>query len=137
MPGEPEMKRIREQLRLFLILILGLIIVMTQQLPFRLAGIVLAVGALWIGFRLVGTLRRLRRAGTRTPGALTLIIGLSLAMVMLFLLIADAVYYPLVSDLENCQAGANTQSARELCQREARTRIDDLLERFTERAENR
>lgn len=131
MPTPQQMTLIRDRLRLFLVLILGLIVLMTQPLPFRLAGIVLALGALWIGFRLLGLLRRLRRRERRTPGLITLVIGVTLAAAMLFLLIADAVWYPLVADLEHCQAGANTQQASELCQREARTRIDQLIERLT------
>jgi len=134
MPDEQELKLLRERLRLFLLLILGLIVLMTQRLPFRLAGIVLALAALWVGFRLVGRLRRLRRAGRRTPGVITLVTGLSLAGVLFLLLVADAVYYPLVSDLESCQAAANTQQANDLCQREARNRIDQLIERLTEGA---
>jgi hypothetical protein len=131
MPSEQEMKALRDRLRLFLVLIAGLIVLMTQPLPFRLAGILLALAALWIGFRLFGLLRRLHRAGTRTPGVITLITGVTLAAALLFLLIADAVWYPLVADLEHCQAGANTERASEQCQREARNRIDELIERLT------
>jgi large-conductance mechanosensitive channel len=128
------MQLIRDQVRLFLVLIFGLIVVMSQSLPFRLAGIPLALFALWTGFRALVHLRKLRRGGSRAPGAITLATGMSLSAVLLFLLIADAVYYPLVRDLENCQAAAQTQSASDACQREAKTRISELLERFSREA---
>ncbi len=128
------MKVIRDRLRLFLVLILGLIVLMTQPLPFRLAGILLSLAALWVGLRLWRMLSRLRRAGVRTPGVITLMTGITLASVLLFLLVADAIWYPLVSDLENCQAGANTEQASQACQRDARNRIDDLIQRLTREA---
>jgi hypothetical protein len=134
LPGEQDMQLIRDRLRLFLVLVFGLVVLMTQTLPFRLAGIPLAVLALWIGGRLLLHLGRMRRSGSRAPGVITLITGLSMSAVLLFLLIADAIYYPLVLDLENCEAAAQTQSASEICQREARDRINDLLERLSREA---
>jgi hypothetical protein len=131
-PPPPE--RIRERLRLFLVMLLGLVILVQLDLPFRLAGYALAVPLLWIEVRLLVALRRARRAGEGARGQVTVAIGLGLTGVILLSLVADSIYYPLSSDLETCLSQANTLTARDACHAEQKRRIEDVNDRLRRRA---
>ena len=65
-PPTPE--RIRERLRTFTIMLIGLVVLVQLDLPFRLAGYVLALPVLWIGVRLLLALRAARRDGAKPRG---------------------------------------------------------------------
>jgi hypothetical protein len=121
-----------ERLRLYAVVLVGLIIVAQLPLPFRLGGIALGLGALWIGVRLLLRMARLRRAGGRPRGAVPVSVGLGLAAVVLLLLVAEAAYYPLAADLDRCRSQANTKTAQAACERDAKSRIDELVNRFSQ-----
>jgi hypothetical protein len=123
-------EHLRERLRLFLILVFGLLVVVQLPLPFRLPGIVLGVAAFWIGLRLLRAMARLRRVGVPIQGSIVVAVGLGLSTVLLLMLVAEAVYYPLVSDLQRCRSEANTQTARTACERDAKSRVDELVNRL-------
>jgi hypothetical protein len=114
-----------------MIVLFGLVVVAQLPLPFRLAGIVLGLAGLWIGLQLLVRMARLRRTGVPIRGSIVVAIGLGLSAVLLLMLVAEAVYYPLVSDLERCRAGANTETAQAVCEQTAKTRIDNLVNRLT------
>lgn len=126
----PDVKAVSEQLRLFLIVLVGLILVTQLELPFRLAGIALGVLAIWLGVRLLVRITRLRRTGVRPRGAIVVSVGLGLSGVLVLTLLAEAAYYPMASDLEACRSGANTETARKSCDDAARDRIDRLVDRL-------
>jgi hypothetical protein len=128
--------RLRDRLRFFLLLLLALLVVDQLTLPFRMAGIGFAVAALWVAIRLLAQLIG-GRAGP-DPGArswLAVISGLVLAGVMLVALLAEAVYYPVISDLERCTAGANTETAKQACKDASNDRVNKLLDEWKRRAE--
>jgi hypothetical protein len=122
---------VAERLRLFLLVVLGLLVVAQLELPFRLAGLALAALAGWVGIRLLVRLAGLRKAGFRTRGSVVVSVGLGLTAVLLFTLAAEAAYYPLASQLERCRSAANTQTAQSACDEAARTRINDMVDRLS------
>jgi hypothetical protein len=129
----PDIRAVSEQLRLFLIVLVGLILVTQLELPFRLAGILLGLLAIWLGVRLLVRMTRLRRIGVRPRGPIVVSVGLGLSGVLVVTLLAEAAYYPLAADLEACRSGANTETARKACDNAARDRIDHLVERLRNR----
>jgi hypothetical protein len=142
-PREPvdpvaDATRFRDRLRLFLILLLALVVVTQLELPFRLAGLGFGLAACWVAGQLMIQMGR-HRTGT-DPGArgwLLVIGGLALTGVLMLMLIAEAVYYPVVFDLERCTAQANTQTAKQACEDASRDRLDRLVDRFSERSGSR
>jgi hypothetical protein len=129
-PSPADVRGVADQLRLFLILLIGLIVVSQLELPFRLAGILLGLATGWSGIRLLVRMNRLRRIGGRPRGPVLVSAGLGLSAVLLLMLLAEAAYYPMASDLERCRSGANTQTAQKACEDAARDRIDRLVNRI-------
>jgi hypothetical protein len=133
-PDPAELKaqadRFRQRLWLFMLQILGLVVVFTLPLPFRLGGVVLAVAALWTGGRLVVTMSRQQGAGLGVRGWVFVPAAMGLAAVLLFDLLATAVYYPLVYDQEQCRATAISQADKDACDQAAKERLNRLLERL-------
>jgi hypothetical protein len=124
----PTPQRIREQLRLFLILLLGLIIINQLALPFRLGGLVLSLAIGWVGIRLLIGMSALSRTGAPVQGWPSVIIGLGLAGVLTMLLIVQAAYYPLNADRERCLAEANTLKAVDDCDQDFQDRFRELTD---------
>jgi hypothetical protein len=131
--GRPSAEQVREQLRLFLILLLGLIIVSQLPLPFRLGGFVLSLGIAWVGIQLLIGLRALGRTGMSVRGWPSVIIGLVLAGALTLILAVQAVLYPMTADHERCLSEANTLQAKATCDRNYRDRLDDLTRDFENR----
>jgi hypothetical protein len=123
-------QRLRERLWLYVVLLIGLVIVSQLPLPFRLAGIVLALGTAWVGIQLLIMISARYRAGLGGRGWIMVTVGIGLAVVLLLMLVAEAVYYPLVSDLEHCRSQAVTPSAEKACDRATKDRMDDLVDRL-------
>jgi cytochrome c-type biogenesis protein CcmH/NrfG len=123
-------------MRLFLVTLVGMVVVWQLQLPFRLGGIVLSLIAIWTGIRLLIGLAAPARAGVRPRGRGGIITGLVLSVAVLLILAAEAVYYPVVSDLEQCRAEADTQTAQDLCDQATKDRIERLKEELDRRAAN-
>jgi hypothetical protein len=128
--AEASAERLRDRLTLYLVLLVGLVIVSQLQLPFRLAGILLALATAWVGVQLLILLSARRRAGLGARGWLLVCVGLGLAAVLLLLLVAEAIYYPLVSDLEHCRSQADTQVEQQACERTTKDRMNDLINRL-------
>lgn len=124
--GGPTPEGVREQLRLFLILLLGLIIVVQLPLPFRLGGLVLAAAAGWVGIRLLIAMGTLSRAGTAVRGWPSVIIGLGLTGVLTLVLGVQAALYPIIVEQERCLSGANTLKAKATCDQIYQDRLDRL-----------
>ena len=124
----PTPEQLREQLRLFLVLLLGLIIVNQLPLPFRLGGFVLSLAIGWVGIRLLIGMSALSRTGARVPGWPSVIIGLGLAGVLTLVLVVQAAYYPLNADREKCLSQANTLKAQEDCDQEFQDRFKELTD---------
>ncbi len=114
----------------FLALVFGLVVVAQLRLPFRLAGIALALGAIALGVRLLILVGRRRRAGLGAGGWPVVAAGLALTGVLLMVLVAEAAYYPVVVDQERCSAAANTRIAQAACDRATRHRLDNLVDRL-------
>lgn len=127
---EASTQRLRERLWLYVVLLIGLVIVSQLPLPFRLAGIVLALGTAWVGVQLLIMMSVRYRAGLGGRGWIMVSVGIGLAAVLLLMLVAEAVYYPLVSDLEHCRSQAVTPSAQKACDRATKDRMDDLVNRL-------
>jgi len=129
----PTAEQVREQLRLFLILLLGLIIVSQLPLPFRLGGLVLAVAIGWVGIRLLIGMSALSRTGTKVRGWPSVIIGLGLAGILTVVLIGEITIYSIIVDQERCLSGANTIEAKDSCneiyQERLKQRTTDLFGR--------
>jgi hypothetical protein len=123
---KPSLEQVREQLRLFLILLLGLIIVSQLSLPFRLGGLVLALGIGWVGIQLLIAMMALNRAGTPARGWPSVIIGLGLAGVLTLVLGVQALLYPITVDHERCLSEANTLRAKSTCDRMYQDRLDKI-----------
>ena len=124
----------RERLRLFIIMVIGLLIVSQLTLPFRLAGIPLGLATGFVGIRVLIGLAEMRRAGLGARGVVFTLFGLGLTGMLLLVLVSQAVYYPVVSDLENCQARANTEVAEQACVDETNDRFDSILDDLNQRA---
>jgi hypothetical protein len=125
-------ERFRERLRLFLILLLALVIVTQLELPFRLAGLAFGLATAWVAGQLMVQMAR-HRAGADpgNRGWLLVIGGLALTGVLMLMLIAEAVYYPVVSDLERCTEQANTRTAEKACEDASKDRLNRLIDRFS------
>ncbi len=124
--ARPTAERVREQLRLFLILLVGLIIVTQLPLPFRLGGFALALAIGWVGIQLLISMMALSRAGTSVRGWLAVIIGLGLAGVLTLVLGFQAVLYPMTVEHERCLSEANTLQAKETCNRLYQERLEKI-----------
>lgn len=123
-------QRARGRIRLFGLLMAALLIVMTLPLPFRLAGIAFAAGAIFMAIRSLAALASLRRLGVRSRGQVGLSLGLGVAAVLLLFLAAELAYYPVVADFERCSAGANTRTAQQACEQRSQQRLDEILDRL-------
>lgn len=126
----PSAEQVREQLLLFLILLLGLIIVNQLALPFRIGGFVLALAIGWVGIRLLIDMSALSRAGTSVRGWPSVIIGLGLAAALTVTLAVQVALYPLTAEHERCLSGANTLKAKATCDQVYRDRLDKMTENF-------
>jgi hypothetical protein len=133
--GGPTPERIREQLRLFLILLLGVVVVSQLALPFRLAGLLLGLAAGWVGIRLLVDMVTVSRAGTAVRGWPSVLIGLGLTAVLMLVLAVQAIFYPVMSDREHCLAQANTISAQDSCDQRYENRLDRLTDDLRRRTE--
>lgn len=122
----------RQRIRLFGLLMIALLVVMTLPLPFRLAGIAFAAGAIWAAVRSLAALASLRRLGVRSRGQVGISLGLGVAGVLMLVLAAELAYYPVVSEFERCSAGANTSAAEQQCEQRSRQQLDDILKRLGE-----
>jgi hypothetical protein len=130
----PDSDRIREHLRLFLILLLGLIVVSQLALPFRLAGLLLGPAAGWVGVRLLIAMLARSRSGTAVRGWPSVIIGLGLTVVLTLVLTVQAIFYPVMAERERCLSGANTLKAKDNCDQAYQDRLDDLTDKLRRRA---
>jgi hypothetical protein len=130
--AEASAERLRDRLSLYLVLLISLLIVSQLALPFRLAGIVLALATGWVGVQLLILLAARHRAGLGGRGWVLVCVGLLLAAVLLLLLVAEAIYYPLVSDLEHCRSQADTQLEKQACERSTKDRMNDLINRLNQ-----
>lgn len=128
--GVPSAERVREQIRLFLVLLLGLIIVDQLSLPFKLGGLALSVAIGWVGIRLLSSMAALSRSGTPVRGWPSVIIGLALAGWLTLSLIFAAAFYPLISERERCLSEANTLQAKDACEKALQDRINELTREF-------
>ena len=129
----PGPEQVREQLRLFLILLLGLIVVNQLPLPFRLGGFVLSLALGWVGIRLLIGMSALSRAGAPVRGWPSVIIGLALAGVLTLVLAVQAALYPITVDHERCLSGANTLKAKATCDQIYQDRLDKLTNELRNR----
>jgi Zn-dependent protease with chaperone function len=121
-----------DDFRLLTLLLIGLLVVLTVSLPFRLGGIVLAVGGIWTSVRVFRGLSAARRAGRPARGAVGAGLGLGMSVVLLLLLVMQAATYPLVAELERCREAAATRTAAEACRQDAQNRVDDWVRRLSE-----
>ncbi|MBT0767930.1 hypothetical protein KIH74_03285 [Kineosporia sp. J2-2] len=128
--------RTRDRLRLFMIMVIGLLIVSQLALPFRLAGIALGLAAALVGVRVLIGLAEMHRSGMGARGLVFTLFGLGLTGMLLLVLVSQAVYYPVVSELEECQARANTESAAEACVDATNDRFNNILDDLNQRARN-
>jgi hypothetical protein len=121
---------LRRRMQLAALLVIALVVVGQLPLPFRMAGIAFALAAGWTAIGCLRTFSRLRRGGHRVRGQLGVSLGLGISVAMLLNLIAQLAYYPVLIDLQECQAGANTRTAQDACEERSRERIDQVVERF-------
>jgi hypothetical protein len=130
--GAADQAVIRARVSLLLVLVIGMVLLIATPLPFRLGALVLVAVSLWCSVSLLARLLRLRRAGMRPPGLVTVLTGLVITAAVGLTLVGDAVFYPLVVDLERCREQASTRTAQDACEADAEDRVDRLLERVRE-----
>ena len=118
--------RASRRLRLFGVLLLAMLAVEMLPLPWRLSGLGFGLLAIGTGIRLLSDLASLRRGGLPAGGWIGVSVGLGLATLMTLMLVSEAVFYPLVSQQEDCIAGALTHTAQEQCQQTLEQRMADL-----------
>ena len=130
----PAVDDLRRGVRLVGVLLVSLVVVSQLPLPFRLAGIAFGVATMAIAVRSLGRLSRLRRAGGRPRGQVTLSAGLGLAGVVTVLLLVDALAYPVAIEHQRCRADAITRTAQAECdsrqQQDAREHFENLFGRL-------
>lgn len=119
-------RRASQRLRLFGVLLLALLVVETLPLPWRLSGLGFGVLAIGTGIRLLSDLATLRRGGQPANGWIGASVGLGLATLMTLMLCSEALFYPLVSEQEDCIAGALTYTAQQQCQQTLEQRMAEL-----------
>ena len=110
----------------FATLLIGAVLVYGTQLPWRLAALPLAAGAVWCGVRLLHALAVLRRNGRATRGWFATVVGLSLAVLLLIGTGVQALFYPVAEADERCRADATTPFAHERCSEQTRQRLGRL-----------
>lgn len=115
----PAVDDVRRGVRLVGVLLVSLVVVSQLALPFRLAGIAFGLATMAIAVRSLGRVSRLRRAGARPRGQVTLSAGLGLAGVVTVLLLVDALAYPVAMEHQRCRADAITRTAQAECDRQA------------------
>ena len=121
---------LRRRMQTQALLVIGLVIVGQLPLPFRMAGLAFCLAAIWMAVLCLRSLSRLRRRGDRVRGQVGVSLGLGIAVAMLLNLLAQLAYYPVLVELEECQAGANTGTARQACEQRSRQRIEQVIDRF-------
>lgn len=114
----------------FWLLVLGAVATMQVPLPFRLAGLLLSLPAIWVGVTVLVRLGRNRRQGRPARRAWPFGIGLGIAVTMLLGQLADAALYPIVADREQCVAEANTRVAMSQCTDQVEDRLQRLRDRL-------
>jgi hypothetical protein len=119
-------QRASRRLRLFGVLLLALLVVETLPLPWRLSGLGFGVLAIGTGIGLLSDLAALRRGGQPANGWIGVSVGLGLATLMTLMLGSEALFYPLVSEQEDCIAGALTHTAQQQCQQTLEQRMTEL-----------
>ena len=116
--------------RLFGISLVATIVVSGVNLPWKLTGFGFGLLTGYAGIRLLSDLSVLRRAGRPSPGRAGVIVGIGLAGLMLFLLLGEAVLYPLAAEQERCLGTALTHQDRKQCHQEFDRQQQELLRRF-------
>ena len=115
----------------FWLLVLGAVLTMQLELPFRLAGLALTLAAAWLGITVLVRLARARRQGRAPRRAWPIGVGLGLSAAMLLSLVVDAAFYPIVADRERCLAEANTRTAVTQCTDQLEDRLRRLRDRIS------
>ena len=126
----PVVDDLRRGVRLVGVLLVSLVVVSQLDLPFRLAGIAFGVATMAVAIRSLSRLARLRRAGGRPRGQVTLSAGLGLAGVVTVLLVAEALAYPVAMEHQRCLSGAVTRTAQGECDRRQEQDVRDHFERM-------
>jgi hypothetical protein len=119
-------RRASRRLRLFGVLLLAMLAVETLPLPWRLSGLGFGLFAMGTGIRLLGDLASLRRGRLPANGWIGVSVGLGLATLMTLMLAGEALFYPLISQQEDCMARALTHTAQEQCQQTLEQRMAEL-----------
>lgn len=109
--------------RRFALLTLAGLICLQLDFPWRAAGLPFTVAGIVVGVMALIAVRRARIPGSSTAMC---VVGLVLSAMMLIFHLTLLALYPLVSDNEECLAGANTERARTVCQQDYERRVDDL-----------
>jgi hypothetical protein len=126
----PAVDDLRRGVRLVGVLLVALVVVSQLPLPFRMAGIGFGVAAMALAVRSLSRLSRLRRAGGRPRGQVTLSASLGLAGVVTLLLAAEALAYPVAMEHQRCRAGAITRTAQAECDRQQEEAAREHFERL-------
>lgn len=105
------------------LLLIGAEVCRHVDFPFRAAGVVFAVAAMILGVWLMT--RRGRPARSRRL-SIVMVLGTSLAGVLLIWHVALLVFQPVIGDYERCLGQALTQQAQQSCQDGLRNRFGAL-----------
>jgi hypothetical protein len=123
-------RRAASRTRLFGTSLLATLLVSFLPLPWRLSGLAFGMVALWSGVRLLRDLSRLRRLGRPVGGFVGVWLGIGLCAFVMLGYLSEAVLYPMVSDLDRCQAGAVTHLAADQCQQTFDQRVQEIANRL-------
>ncbi|MFP5346724.1 MAG: hypothetical protein ACLGIA_06835 [Actinomycetes bacterium] len=107
----------------FALLVLASLVCTNLRLPWQAAAVLFSVPAVVVGILAV---RAIVRAGMRGPLVVLTSMGVVMAVVMAIGQLGLLIFWPLTAQLEECQAGALTQTAKRQCMQDYERRLQDL-----------
>lgn len=118
---------LRRRLRLFLLLLVSSLLVLTLPLPFQAASVLFSAWAVVVGIRAVVAAWRggIRRVAVPLTAAL---VGIALWMTLSFAL--QLALWPVLQERQDCLREALTTSAREACEDDYQQDVEDRLSRL-------
>lgn len=115
----------------FGLLFLSALLVSSLTLPWQAASILFALAAVVEGIR---ALRSVWAAGLRGALVPMLMVGVGAALMLTMATVGMVALWPIQMEHQNCVQSALTISAKEQCEQDYSTRLDDLRKTLLQRA---
>lgn len=123
-PDPEAARRATRKVLHFGLLLLGVIVLMSLPFPWRVATLVVVLGAIVAGVRALLAVWRARMRGVLAPA---LVVGVGLAGVMLVQIVGMVATWNIETTYQSCLDGAITVSAQERCTAEHQQSLEDWL----------